>query len=275
MRKTPRIVSVLALSACMCALPTAQDTADVFQGEEIERFLATARVTAMEDIGVGITRPERATLELDGVTHLAAFKDVDDPLEPGGTQMADGSIIASLQDSYRLEVAAYVVDRIIGLGMVPATIERRIRGHTGSLAWWVESKMTEAGRINQGIAPPDPEAWNREVLKLRLFDQLIYNIDRNLDNLLITEDFEIRLIDHSRSFQSFAELRNPERLTMFSRSLLKGLERLELEELRERLGEPNYLLDGQIRALLARRNLILELARQRVAEFGEEAVLYR
>jgi hypothetical protein len=275
MKATIRIVPVLALSACMCALPNAQEqTTEAFQGEAIERFLATARVIAIEPIGMGITDPDRVTLELDGVTHDAVYKDIDDEPRPGGTEV-EGGFIASLQDSYRLEIAAYVVDRIIGLGMVPATIKRRIRGYDGSLQWWVDSKMTEAGRIKQGIDPPDRLAWNQEVLKLRLFDRLIYNIDRNLDNLLITETFEIRLIDHSRSFQNFARLRNPEQLTMFSRSLLKGLERLEYEDLKERLGEPNYLLDGQIRALLERRDLILELAEQRVAELGEEAVLYK
>ena len=274
MKMTFRVAPALALGAAMCAVPTAQEATEAFQGEAVERFLAEARVTRIEPIGMGITDPEKATLELDGVTHFAVFKDIDDEPNPGGTPV-DGGFIASLQDSYRLEIAAYVVDRIIGLGMVPATIKRRIRGYDGSLQWWVESKMTETERINQGIKLPDPMAWNQEVFKLRLFDKLIYNIDRNFDNLLITEDFKIRLIDHSRSFQNFSELRNPEQLIMFSRSLLKGLERLEYEDLKQRLGEPNYLLDGQIRALLERRDLLLALAEQRVAALGEEAVLYR
>jgi len=273
MKTTFRIVPVLALSVAMCAVPRAQDATEGFQGDAVERFLAAGRVTAVEPIGTGITNPDRATLELDGSTHLAVFKDIDNHPNPGDTRVS-GGFIASLQDSYRLEIAAYVVDRIIGLGMVPATVKRRVKGYDGSLQWWVESKMSEAERITQGIRPPDAEAWNQEVLKLRLFDQLIYNIDRNLGNLLITETFDIRLIDHSRSFQTFAELRNPERLTRFSRSLLEGLERLEYAELKQRLGEPNYLLDGQIKALLTRRDRILELAEQRIAEFGEGAVLY-
>jgi hypothetical protein len=273
--KTPlRIVPVLALSVGMFATPRAQDPTEAFQGEAVERFLAEARVTRIEPIGMGITNPDRATLELDGVTHLAIFKDIDDAPNPGGTPV-DGGFIASLQDSYRLEIAAYVVDRIIGLGMVPATIKRRIRGYDGSLQWWVESKMSEADRLRQEIEIPDPAAWNQKVFKRRLFDELIYNIDRTFDNLLITDTFEIRLIDHSRSFQSFEELRSPEQLIMFSRSLLEGLKRLEYEELARRLGEPNYLLDSQIRALLVRRDRLLAIAEQRVAELGEEAVLYR
>jgi len=167
-----------------------------------------------------------------------------------------------------------VVDRIIGLGMVPATIERRIRGYSGSLQWWVDG-MTENERIEARLIPPDIGAWNQDVQKFLLFDELICNIDRNRGNLIIDDDFHILLIDHSRSFPNFTELRHPERLKRFSRTLLEGLGRLELDDLKERLGKPRYLLDGQIAAILARRDLIVELARQRVAELGEDAVLYK
>ena len=46
-----------------------------------------------------------------------------------------------------------------------------------------------------------------------LRDDFIYNTDRHLDNLLITEDWKIRLIDHSRTFRPFNELKNPKTLT--------------------------------------------------------------
>jgi len=256
------------------ALPAPPESAVGLQGEAVERFLATARIIEIEDIPVGITRPERATLELDGVRHDAAFKEVDEPPKPGGTRMDDGTVIASLQDSFRLEIAAYVVDRIIGLGMVPATVERKIRGHSGSLQWWV-SGVTETERVRARRMPPDLDAWDQEVQKFLLFDELICNIDRNSGNLMISDDFHIRLIDHSRSFPNLTELRNPDRLKRFSRSLLDGLERLELDDLRGRLVVPRYLLAGQVAAIIARRDLILELARQRVAELGEDAVLYK
>jgi len=274
MFRRPRALALFLLAAALTATVAAQDVREVFQGEKPEQFLSSARIIQTEDIDVGVTRPKRVTLELDGFTHLAAFKTVDEAPKPGGTRMDDGTVIASLQDSFRLEIAAYVVDRIIGLGMVPATIERRIRGYSGSLQWWVEG-MTEDERIQARQIPPDIEAWNQDVQKFLLFDELICNIDRNQGNLIITDDFHILLIDHSRSFPNFTELRNPDRLKRFSRSLLAGLERLELDDLRERLVKPRYLLAGQVAAIIARRDLLLELARQRVAELGEAAVLYK
>ena len=36
---------------------------------------------------------------------------------------------------------------------------------------------------------------------VRLFDQLIYNIDRNIGNLMITNDWRIWAIDHTRAFR--------------------------------------------------------------------------
>ena len=274
MSQRPRVLTIALLAACLTAAAAAQNTDEAFQGQKPERFLSEAHVGRIEDIDVGVTRPQRVTLELDGFTHLAAFKTVDEAPKPGGTRMDDGTVIASLQDSFRLEIAAYVVDRIIGLGMVPATIERRIRGYSGSLQWWVDG-MTENERIEARLIPPDIGAWNQDVQKFLLFDELICNIDRNRGNLIIDDDFHILLIDHSRSFPNFTELRHPERLKRFSRTLLEGLGRLELDDLKERLGKPRYLLDGQIAAILARRDLIVELARQRVAELGEDAVLYK
>ena len=160
----------------------------------------------------------------------------------------------------------------IGLGMVPATIERRVQNKIGSLQWWVTSMMPEAERSKQKLEPPDKEAWERVVLKMRLFDQLIYNVDRHSNNILVTHDFDLRLIDHSRSFRAQKALRNPEQLTRFSKSLLEGIKRLTYEELRKQTSK--YLVDAQIRTVIQRRDAILELAAKLVAEKGEAAVIY-
>ena len=40
----------------------------------------------------------------------------------------------------------------------------------------------------------------------------LYNTDRHLNNILITKDFQIRLIDHSRSFRPFDTLKEPKDL---------------------------------------------------------------
>jgi len=266
-----RFVALAVAGVCALAVPVAQEAAGVFQGEAAERFLAGARVRGMRDLGEGVTRPQRATLELDGVTRFAIFKTID-VVGPGIIPADLGGDAPDFQDSWRTEVAAYVLDRLVGLRMVPATVERRVNNKDGSLQWWVDSAMTEAARIQQALAPADGEAWERQVLKMRLFDVLICNTDRNPSNFLVTKAFELRLIDHSRAFRSREALDRPERLTRFSQSLLDGLRRLTQGDLKARAGR--YLTDPQIAALMQRRDAILDLVRAQVAARGAAAVIY-
>jgi hypothetical protein len=271
LRSATRLVSMLVVAAACAVTLLAQETKETYQGEAAETFLKKASISRITEIPEGVTQPWQVTLEFDGVTRQAAFKIIDVD-KPGATQMSDGSFEVAFQDSWRTEIAAYGIDKLIGLGMVPATVERSIRGKLGSLQWWVESMMPEAERRAKGLSAPDMDRWNKTVYKMRLFDELIYNVDRHLNNILVTEDFDLRLIDHSRAFRPFDELRTPEALTMFSRQLLAGLETLEFDALKKQLRK--YLRDGQIRAMLKRRDAILALVKERVAREGEAAVLY-
>ena len=44
---------------------------------------------------------------------------------------------------------------------------------------------------------------------IRIFDQLIYNMDRSQENLLIGNDWRAYMIDHTRAFRKWPQLRNP------------------------------------------------------------------
>jgi hypothetical protein len=271
MRKRVPFALIPAIVLVVVTGLAAQEAADLFQGEAAETFLKEARITRMAGISQGVTGPSRATLQRDGVTRDAVWKDIDF-LRPGITQLSDGTVISNMEDNWRFEVAAYRIDRLIGLGLVPATIEREYRNRAGSMQWWVVSEMSESARRQRNLNPPDQEAWNRQQLKMLLFDELICNWDRHLNNILITKEFELRLIDHSRAFLTYDRLRKPNELTRFSRSLLTGIERLDRDTLRREVGD--YIEGSKIDALLKRRDALLELAKQAVAQRGEEAALY-
>src|SRR5437867_8459107 len=267
------------MTVCLCfcaAMGAAQSTSQVIQGEEVENFLAQAKITRQQSISVGVTLPRKLSLELDGKMQFGAFKTIDEGPVP--TKQLDGGVEIEFQDSWRTEVAAYELDKLIGLGMVPATIPRTYDGKQGSIQFWLDYessrvKMDEATRIKNKLNPPNPIDWNQQVAKVRLWDNLIYNTDRNLGNLLITEDWKIRLIDHSRTFRPFNQLKDPKQLTTFSRELLAGLEGLTEPMLKEHLGK--YLTPYQIQGLLKRRDAILELSKKLVAEKGAGAVLFQ
>lgn len=270
MRITRRVVGSGAFTLVLGAALLAQD-ASVFQGEDLETFLKEARVVSRRELGTGITRPEEARLERDGRQGRAVFKTVD-IRKQGATTLDDGTVEVDFRDTWETEVAAYRLDRMLGLGLVPATVERRLGADVGSLQWWVESEWSEGERMAQNIQAPDPEAWNRLMFKVRLFDQLILNTDRHPGNILVTKDFQVRLIDHSRSFRPRTDLPAPDQLTRFSRSLLDAIATLDRNGLRDQIGR--YVSNGEIDRLLERRDKILALARQRVEELGEAAVIY-
>lgn len=263
-------VAALAAQAAQIAAP---ETAATYQGPAAEEFLANAKIVATRPLGEGVTRPYRVELELDGVKRSAIFKSID-VRKAGVTVLADGSSDIDFQDSWQTEIAAYTIDRIIGLGLVPATIERRaVDGKVGSLQWFVESMSTEAERLEKKQTPPNMEDWNEQIMTTRLFDQLIANVDRHLKNILVTKEYKLRLIDHSRAFRINRSLPKPELLTRFSRSLVEGITRLEKKDLQKQTGK--YLTSGQIDRLLTRRDAILALVKKHVAEKGEAAVFYK
>ena len=140
-----------------------------------------------EKIGTGVTNPEKVTLELDGVLRHAVFKRVD-----------------KNHDSWRSEVAAYQLDKLLNLGMVPPTVARRIGGRKGCLQLWVTGVTMK--KFDETF--PDVENWRDQVSVMWLFDDLIANIDRHLNNAMVSPDFRLMLIDNSKTFRYEKSLLN-------------------------------------------------------------------
>ena len=267
--------SIVAFAALvlMAGHVLGQAKPQIIQGAEVEEFLKTAKVITIKDIGKGITIPRKATMELNGVTGAGVFKTIDEKPLIGVAQMADGKIDSEFQDSWKTEVAAYELDKLIDLGMVPATVERRYDNKVGSMQFWVTSIMNEQKRQTDKVAPPDPSAWNDQMHKLFVWDNLIYNVDRNHGNILITADWKIVAIDHSRTFRPYTKLKDPKLMVRFSRSMLAKLDSLTEPILKARLN--NYLTPFQIQGVLKRRDLIAAYAKQLAKDKGDAAVYYQ
>ena len=275
---TLSLFAIVALAYAGLAAQTAPAAAPAqalpdYQGAVPEQFMLKGKITKIAEIPEGVTAPRKVTLDYNGQTHLAVFKSID-IYRPGFSQFDSGGTggEGEFQDTWMTEIAAYQIDLMIGFGKVPATVERFVKNEQGSLQWWVDSMMEEGARLKKGLEPPDKESWNRETLNMRLFDNLIYNTDRNEGNILITSDWKLRLIDHSRSFRPFSAIKTPKDLTRFSRSMLDGLKKLDKNEVQKKLGK--YLNANQVKALFARRDALLKLAQDTVAQKGEAAVLF-
>lgn len=232
--------------------------------QEIEEALRTAKIVKSKELGTGTTRPLKFTLNNGPFEFHACYKNVDEHRQ-GLTRMQSG-VEVDFKDSWRFEVAAYELDKLLGLGMVPQTVERNYEGKDGSVQLWIENAMTEKVRKENHLEPPDIQQWNRQVAKIRVFDNLIYNIDRNLGNMMITSDWKLYMIDHSRSFKNLDELKSPKDLKLFSRSMMEALQKLNQPTLTDHCGK--YLSSMEIETLLKRRDLILQIYEQQKAEKG-------
>jgi hypothetical protein len=220
---------------------------------EFEEFLRTAPIDREESIPVGVTRPRKVYFAAGGLASAAVFKH----LPPGRS--------AGFFESYKSEIAAFELDKVLGLGMVPPTVERRYKRETGSLQLWVENVVLLKAR-NPKLAP-DVNAWNRQVHRHRVWDALTGNIDRNAGNLLVDPAWNLILIDHSRAFTN--DSRFPFPITRIDRELFAKLQALDAPTLKERLG--SLLFDGP-KPVLKRRDLIVKRIDELVKEKGEAAV---
>jgi len=261
----------ILVAASMLVLSAPAD--QVIQGPEVEQFLKRARFVGKEPLGAGVTGSLKVTLELDGKSQFAVLKTVDQK-RPGAKPNAKGEIEIDFQDSWRTEVAAYKFDRLLDLRMVPATIARTspYDNQPASLQLWVQASMSEAKRRERAIIPPNADKWSDQLTAMNIFDALIYNTDRHPDNLLITDSFAVRLIDHSRSFRPNAELKNKNDLGRFPRALVAKIEKLDKSAVARELGD--YLTLNQIDGLMKRRQLLLDYIKELSKKNGERAVLY-
>jgi hypothetical protein len=221
---------------------------------EQETFLKQARIVRARPAGKGVTNTVRITLSDGVVTHDASVQTIEEARArfetPYGTEL-------NFKDSWRFNVAAYRIDRLLELGMTPPSVERRYRDKTASFTWWLdEVLMDEQERLRTRQPAPDTEAWNQQMWTTRLFDQLIANADRNLTNLLIDRQWTVWMIDHSRAFRNNPAPAVPGNLSKVERRLMDRLRQLDADRLKQAVGD--YLEPAQIKTLLQRRDRIVE-----------------
>jgi hypothetical protein len=241
--------------------------------EEKEQFLLTAKVVKTRGISEGVTNSQRATLESERGIHDAHIQTIDE--YKAKFESATGGSEMNFKDTYKFNLAAYLLERTLDLNMIPVTVERSVGGHHASVTWWIDNVlMDEKERLRRKEDPPEAvrDKWNRQMYIVRVFDQLIYNTDRNLGNILITKNWNIWMIDHTRGFRTYKELPDPKNLVKCDRELLKGLRELNKQTLKEKLGK--YLSGMEIDGLLGRRDKIVKFFDDKIARDGEAAVLY-
>jgi len=263
--------ATLLVLAVFSALCFAEEDPHLLSVEQKTDFLLHARVIKAKRTGEGITNPYTLTLSDGAITHDASFQSV---YERRSYKRFDRGAEINFVDSYLYNLAAYELAKLLGLeDMLPVTVERKWEGKTGSLTWWLPVTMTIGEFTEKKIRPPDMRKWANSMHKVRVFTELIYDTDRNNPgNILIGNDWELYMVDFTRAFRLYHDLRNPDNLIRCSRELLGKLRALDSETLSAKAGD--YLNDLEIEGIIKRRDKIISLFEELTAEKGESAVLY-
>src|SRR5437762_2522723 len=256
------IVAAVVCLTCTRFVPTSDEP--TLTKEQIRQFLLTAKVVKSEHTKKGITDPWRLTLTDGTLTHDASFQAIDE--HTVRKQLARGTEL-NFVDSYKYNIAAYQLAELLGLDdMLPVYVERKWKGDAGSLSWWLPVKMDEEERHKQNLVAPDADAWNKQMYKVRVLDQLVYDNDPNLTNVLIREDWKIWRIDFNRSFRTFKDLRNPGDLVRCDQRLFEKLKALDANQLAEKT--KHYLTKDEVKAVMTRRDKIVDRFQKLIAEKG-------
>jgi hypothetical protein len=258
--KTPILALCLSLTGLLCA----QQKVTISRAEQ-EAFLLNAKVINTKSSKNGITGTIRATLSDGVLTHDAQIQTIDEHKTvfqgTNGTEM-------NFRDSYKYNIAGYKLDKMLELNMIPVSVGRKYEGKNGAFTWWIDDvMMEEKERMAKKLQAPDPEEWNSQMYFVRVFDQLIQNTDRNLGNLLICKDWRIWMIDHTRAFRVFKEIKEPKALTKIDKEFLAKLKTLSEPVILKELSRE--LTKEEIKAMMARRDQIVGFF-----ERAGEAALY-
>jgi hypothetical protein len=232
-------------------------SARIWEGRngEFEAYLQNAPIDHFSEVPVGVTHPKRAYLKPGGPVGSIAWK-VLPPGRPSG-----------YWESYKSEIAAYELDKLLGMGMVPVAVEKRWNREIAAAILW----LSPIHSWKEMEPRPKPAKWVHQVARMKMFDNFICNKDRNAGNLLVDDDWNLFLIDHSRAFIGDKDL--AVKMEHVDREFWDRIQAIDEAQLNAALGK--WLERGSLRAMLARRDRMKTEIDRLVAARGESAVFVR
>jgi hypothetical protein len=247
------------LIALLTFAPHSLRAADALTWQQKEEFLLKGKIGKVHEAKKGVTGALQVTLSNGTLTHDAKVQTLDD-----NKTLFLGEV--GFKDTYKFNIAGWKLAQLLGLDdMIAPSVQRSFQGKAASFDWWIEDIVRDdEDRKAKNLEPPDADAWQKEVDVMQVFDQLIYNMDRNQTNILIDKDWHIWLIDHTRGFRTHKTLKDPSVLKRIDRNLLAQMKTLDEATLTKALGR--NVNKSEIRGLLARRDLIVKFFEEKGAD---------
>ena len=159
------------------------------------------------------------------------------------------------------DVAAYRLDRLIELDMVPVSVVRKIKGSDGTLQFLADKVSDEMQRSASGRGAGAACSLLDQWGAMYVFDVLIYNEGRSLQRMLYDPaSWRLMLSEHDRAFVS--KKGRPKHLKAASLDVNDGWKQALAELTDEVLGEQlsDVLDTRRLRALRSRRDELLASA---------------
>jgi hypothetical protein len=202
--------------------------------QEIEEYLRTAECVSM--YGSDPRKATRCTLPPGGPFPRMAWRS----LPPG--------IYRGFWESYKADIAAYEIDKLLKMDMVPPSVERQLQGVKGAAQLWVENIFG----LKEGESPDESHRvhWDNQLVRMAMFDNLIGNRDRNRGNIIRDAEWNVILLDHSRAFGTDSEL--PVKMTRIDGAFWTKIESLTRPQLDAALRA--LIGDNETQAILDRRD---------------------
>lgn len=227
----------------------------------LEKALRECKVVSIEKDEPGRTSPWVITFAEGCAVQRALFRYVDRPRPQ------------PMADSYKYDIAAYELTKLLGVEMIPPVVEREIEGRKGTLQVFLENCIREKDRRRKKLEPPHPKAFSNALEETKVLENLTYDECQDADDLYVhRDDWRVCRVDFSEAFAPMPELLPGCDITVCSRKLYDGLLKLDEETVKSALRR--YLSDEEIGALLIRRSLLVEKIKTLIGEKGEEAVLF-
>jgi len=224
----------------------------VGQYEVFEEFLGTAEIERTTNVSTGVLGIKRAYFKPGGLAVSAALRNT----RPGK--------YSGFWESYKGDIAAYKLDRLLQLDMVPPTVERRYDAEMVSVQLWTDTRMLKEIQA-QKLRPSNLEPYNFQIRRQKVFQNLVGNPDPNQGNILFDRVWNVVLIDFSRAFTNTQKL--PFEATSIDPEFFDRIKALDRETVRRAIGD--FVEPAAVDALLGRRDDMVKafenLARQKGA----------
>jgi hypothetical protein len=264
MKKAMRLrLLIPALLACISVLyvrsrPAAEEKDRM---ASLEKALRECRVVSVKKDEPGRTSPWSITFAEGCAVKRALFRYVDRPRPQ------------PMADSYKYDIAAYELTKLLEVDMIPPVVEREIEGRKGTLQVFLENCIREKDRKRKKLEPPNPTTFSNSLEEVKVLENLTYDECQDADDLYIhRDDWRVCRVDFSEAFAPVPELLPGCNITVCSRRFYEGL--LKLDEGTVKSALERYLSIEEIGALLIRKGLLIEKIKALICDKGEDAVLF-